>query len=289
MITVLTRRHLRCFFRDRMAVLFSIMGALILLGLYVLFLGKLQIDGLMVDLPDSARDDVEGFVFNWVFSGILITSAITVPQAALGVLVEDRTRGGIKDFLVAPVSRTTLTVSYIFAAVIVAMTILIFEIVVGSIGLAILGHFSMSIARVLELVVALLLLTLVFSAIAAFLITLVKSQGGMSALSSLVGTLAGFLSAAYIPPIALPEAVTNVLNFLPFTPAGMLIRQIVVPPALDAISLPPEAFDIFQFGYGLKLEMFGEPVSTWVAVGIVASWGVVFGLIAASKMKSVVR
>ena len=272
-----------------MAVLFSIMGALILLVLYVLFLGKLQIDGLMVDLPDSARDDVEGFVFNWVFSGILITSAITVPQAALGVLVEDRTRGGIKDFLVAPVSRTTLTVSYIFAAVIVAMTILIFEIVVGSIGLAILGHFSMSIARVLELVVALLLLTLVFSAIAAFLITLVKSQGGMSALSSLVGTLAGFLSAAYIPPIALPEAVTNVLNFLPFTPAGMLIRQIVVAPALDAISLPPEAFDIFQFGYGLKLEMFGEPVSTWVAVGIVASWGVVFGLIAASKMKSVVR
>ncbi|ANE04319.1 ABC transporter permease [Corynebacterium crudilactis] len=289
MIAVLTRRHLRCFFRDRMAVLFSVLGALILLGLYVLFLGKLQIDSMAANLPASAKSDVEGFVFNWVFSGILVTSAITVPQAALGVLVEDRTRGGIKDFLVAPVTRTQLTVSYILAAVIVAMSILLMEFVIGSIGLAILGYLNISIGAFLELVLVLFLLTLTFSAIAAFLITLVKSQGGMSALSSLVGTLAGFLAGAYIPPMALPAAVVEVLNFLPFAPAAMLIRQVVAAPALEEVPFPADVLKEFHIGYGIQIEMFGEGISTWAAAAIVAAWGLLFGLIAASKMKSVVR
>ncbi|BAU96389.1 ABC transporter permease [Corynebacterium suranareeae] len=289
MITVLVRRHLRCFFRDKMAVLFSILGAIILLGLYVLFLGKLQIDSLSVDLPESARNEVEGFVFNWAFSGILVTSAITVPQAALGVLVEDRTRGGIKDFLVAPISRTTLTISYILAAVIVAMTILLIEFIVGSIGIAALGHLSVTLLGVLKLVIVLFVICLTFAAIAAFLITLVKSQGGMSALSSLVGTLAGFLAGAYIPPIALPTTVVHVLNFLPFSPAAMLIRQVIAAPALENTLFPPEVLNELQYGYGIKLEILGQAMTVWLAVGIVAAWGVLFGLIAAFKMKSVVR
>ncbi|WP_080794223.1 ABC transporter permease [Corynebacterium pacaense] len=289
MIRTLVHRHLICFFRDRFAVFFSILGALILLGLYVLFLGKMQIDALSVQLPTESRPAVESFILNWVFSGIIISSSITVPLSALGILVEDRMQGRIKDFLVSPVSRTQLTISYLVASVIITMVILLLEVAVGSAGLAISGHRLPSLGGYLRLGVVLVLLTAVFSAIGAFMITLVSTQGGMSALSSLVGTLAGFLAGAYIPPIALPTMVVSVMNLFPFAPAAMLLRQSLVAPSLAEIGFPEDALREISVGYGLSAVSFGLEVTPALAVGIVAGWGLVLGGIALLRMRSVVR
>lgn len=289
MMWSLTRRHLACFFRDRWAVVFSVLGALILFVLYVLFLGKMQIDSLAENMPVEARDGVSTFVLNWVFSGILVTSAITVPQAGLGVLVEDRTQGRLKDFLVAPVPRTTLTISYILASVIVTMTILLVEVAVGTAALAAMGHASLSAGRLMELLGILVLLAAAFSGIAAFLVTLVRSQAAMSGLATLVGTLAGFLAGAYIPPLALPGAVVNVMNILPFAPAAMLVRGPVAEPALVEVGFPAERLEDLQFGYGTRIDIFDMEISTGVVLLIIAGWGVIFGGIAISRMRSVIR
>ncbi|WP_293954923.1 ABC transporter permease [uncultured Corynebacterium sp.] len=289
MMWSLTRRHLACFFRDRWAVAFSVLGALILFVLYVLFLGKMQIDSLAESVPLEARDDVSTFVLNWVFSGILVTSAITVPQAGLGVLVEDRTQGRVKDFLVAPVPRSTLTISYILSSVIITMTILMVEVVVGSVALSLMGHASLTTGRLVELLGILLLLTATFSGIAAYLVTLVRSQAAMSGLATLVGTLAGFLAGAYIPPLALPETVVNVMNMLPFAPAAMLVRGPVAEPALEGVGFPPEMMEELQFGYGTRIDIFGTELSTLSVLLIIAAWGIIFGGIAISRMRSVIR
>lgn len=289
MMWSLTRRHLACFFRDRWAVAFSVLGALILFVLYVLFLGKMQIDSLAESVPLEARDDVSTFVLNWVFSGILVTSAITVPQAGLGVLVEDRTQGRVKDFLVAPVPRSTLTISYILSSVIITMTILMVEVVVGSVALSLMGHASLTTGRLVELLGILLLLTATFSGIAAYLVTLVRSQAAMSGLATLVGTLAGFLAGAYIPPLALPETVVNVMNMLPFAPAAMLVRGPVAEPALESVGFPPEMMEELQFGYGTRIDIFGTELSTLSVLLIIAAWGIIFGGIAISRMRSVIR
>lgn len=289
MIWTLTRRHLLCFFRDRWAVLFSVLGALVLFVLYVLFLGKMQIDSLAESVPPEARDDVSTFVLNWVFSGILVTSAITVPQAGLGVLVEDRTQGRVKDFLVSPVGRGQLTGSYILAAIIITLVILTVEVVVGATVLALLGHGSLTLGGLVELYGVLLLLTATFSGIAAFMVTLVTSQAAMSGLASLVGTLAGFLAGAYIPPVALPSFVVNMMNLLPFAPAAMLVRGPVAEPALMDVGFPPEMVEELQFGYGTRIELFGTEIGPWMIVGIIAVWGLIFGGIAISRMRSVIR
>ncbi|GAB3590491.1 ABC-2 type transporter [Corynebacterium faecale] len=289
MIWSLTRRHLMCFFRDRWAVLFSVLGALVLFVLYVLFLGKMQIDSLSESLPPEARDDVSTFVLNWVFSGILVTSAITVPQAGLGVLVEDRTQGRVKDFLVSPVSRMQLTFSYILAAIIITMVILTVEVVVGVTALTLLGHATLTLSGLVELYGVLILLTAAFSGIAAFLVTLVTSQAAMSGLASLVGTLAGFLAGAYIPPLALPDMVINFMNIMPFAPAAMLVRGPVAEPALEGVGFPPEMFEELQFGYGTRIDLFGTEITPLMTVAIIAAWGLVFGGIAMSRMRSVIR
>ncbi|ALC06242.1 putative membrane protein [Corynebacterium deserti GIMN1.010] len=60
----------------------------------------------------------------------------------------------------------------------------------------------------------------------------------MSALSSVVGTLVGFMTGAYILPMSLPQIVVDIMNVLPFTPAAMLVRGFMAEPALEVIGLP---------------------------------------------------
>ncbi len=52
-VSILTGRNLRLFFRDRAGVFFSLLSALILIALYALFLGNLQVDNLTERFPNA--------------------------------------------------------------------------------------------------------------------------------------------------------------------------------------------------------------------------------------------
>jgi multidrug/hemolysin transport system permease protein len=64
MILALTKRHLKLFFRDKASVFFSLLSVIIIIALYVLFLGDM-ISGSMADTP--------GFRYvmdSWIMAGI---------------------------------------------------------------------------------------------------------------------------------------------------------------------------------------------------------------------------
>ena len=61
-IALLTGRNLRIFFRDRSGVFFSLLSALLLYGLYALFLSNLQVNTLTEQLPSAHPDDIQWFV-----------------------------------------------------------------------------------------------------------------------------------------------------------------------------------------------------------------------------------
>ena len=50
-VAAIVVRNLRLFFRDRLNVFFSLLGAIILFALYTLFLGNLQTGGARGQLP----------------------------------------------------------------------------------------------------------------------------------------------------------------------------------------------------------------------------------------------
>ena len=101
----IVRRNLRLFFRDRMNVFFSLLGAIILFVLYTLFLARLQIDGLGETFPDATEQEIRAFVDSWMFAGIVMLTTITTGLGALASLVEDGESGRFRDFLVSPVRR----------------------------------------------------------------------------------------------------------------------------------------------------------------------------------------
>ena len=74
----ITGRNLKLFFRDRLNVFFSLLGALIVFLLYALFLSNLQTSSITGAFPQADAADVRGFVDSWMFGGIV---AMALPMA----------------------------------------------------------------------------------------------------------------------------------------------------------------------------------------------------------------
>ena len=82
-IAALIRRNLRIYVRDRAGVLLSLLSAFILLLLYLLFLGKIQVDNLEESVAGASSDDVGRYIGSWVYAGIIMITPITTGLAAL--------------------------------------------------------------------------------------------------------------------------------------------------------------------------------------------------------------
>ena len=93
----LTKRNLLVYFKDKAAILFSILTSLIVLVLYLLFLkGTFEdaFNSAMEAAPAIAgfinADDIEVFVNITLLIGMLGTAMITVPYSCLTTIVKDR-------------------------------------------------------------------------------------------------------------------------------------------------------------------------------------------------------
>ena len=85
---VLTARNIKMYIRDKGAVFFSLLSALIVICLMVFFLGDMNIDGI-VELLDAFssgeqeenKKNAELLVLAWTSAGILSINAVTVSLA----------------------------------------------------------------------------------------------------------------------------------------------------------------------------------------------------------------
>ncbi len=82
----LVRRNLQIYFRDRATVMLSLLAAVILLLLYLLVLGSLQVNSLRQEFPEARTENIEWFVGSWVYAGIVMITTVSTGLAALGGL-----------------------------------------------------------------------------------------------------------------------------------------------------------------------------------------------------------
>lgn len=261
-----TRRNLLLFFRDKSAVFFSLLSALILIALYALFLGNLQVTALEAKFPAATSGEIQAFVDTWVFAGITSITTLTTALAALSVFVDDRATGRFSDFLVAPIRRWQLTVGYLISSFIVSIAMTTAIVIVGQIYLGLHGSGVLSPIGAIELVSRIALSSATFAALGTFAVTFLKSTGSFAALSTVVGTLAGFLAGAYIPAGTLPQGVVNIMNALPFAQSAMLIRQPYTSATVEALAGTGAEVDAFREFYGITANVGDFPVTNGIAV-----------------------
>jgi multidrug/hemolysin transport system permease protein len=284
------RRNLRLFFRDRAAVFFSLLSALILIGLYGLFLGNQQVDGLQQQLPRASSGDVRAFVVAWVFAGVAMITTLTTSLSSLSQLVEDASTGRFRDFLVSPVRRLELILGYLLSGFVISVLVTSVTVVVGELYLAITGGSVMTPLQMLTCFGYVCLSSGAFVAISAFAVTFVPSPQAFTAVATIVGTLVGFLAGAYIPPGVLPTGVVNVIQALPFAQSALLLRQPLTHDALGVMTAGnAQASDSISAFYGMTAKVGDATVTNGWALLELGAIIVVFLALGAWRMGRRIR
>jgi multidrug/hemolysin transport system permease protein len=289
---VLTRRNLRLFYRDRAAVFFSLLSALILVGLYVLFLGNLQVENLARTLPDASDGDIQWFVNTWVFAGITMITTLTTALASLSVFVDDRASGRFRDFLVSPVRRSQLILGYLISSFVVSFATTLVVVVIGQVFMLTQGQGVLTPDAALAAVAFIALSSAAFAALSSFIVTFLRSSGAFAALSTVVGTVIGFLAGAYIPAGTLPAGVVNVMNALPFAQSAMLLRGPYTAQSLEAITSGPhseEAAKAVRSFYGITASVGPIEVTVALAVATLVGVLVVFAVLGSWRLTRRIR
>ena len=285
-----TIRNLKIFVKDKANIFFALLAPLIVLGLYILFLGKTQTDALLEALKSmgitDAGEEVRSFADCWMLSGVMASAGVTVPLCACGVMVQDATRGIRNDLLASPVPRWMPSAAY-FLSVVLAGFLIGLAVLVLCLGwLALSGSWFLTALEVLGLVGLLLLSVLSSSTLLVFVVSFFRTEGAFTGLNVILGTVIGFLIGAYMPLSMFPRGVQYVTLFVPGSYSAALFRNLFLNGALENISQNVSAAfaDSLAEQFTLRLDAFGTELSPAVMAIILA--GTVLLFAAANLIKA---
>lgn len=113
-------------------------------------------------------------------------------------MAQDKLTGARKDFMITPVKKSTLAISYYVATLLT--TLIVSYIATGAcfIYIAIEGWF-LSVGDVFLILIDVFLLTLFGTAISSIINSFLSTQGQISAVGTIVSAGYGFICGAYMP------------------------------------------------------------------------------------------
>lgn len=279
---LLTRRNLKIFLKDKANVFFSLLAPLIVLVLYVLFLGRIQEDGLLAALEEmgvaGGEAEISAFCNSWMLAGSMSCACITVPLCACGIMIQDRSRGISADLRVSPVAGWVTPASYCCSVVAAGLAIGAIVLGVCFIWLAASGMWLLSVADVFGCIGALALSVVTSSALLVFIVGFFRSQGAFTALNIILGTVVGFLIGAYMPITYFPDPVQTFTYFIPGSYTAGLFRNFMMRGALEAVStgLSPVFAEGLRTEFSLTFDFFGAEVGVDAMFIVLACVAVLF-------------
>lgn len=233
----LAGRNLKIYLRDRGAVFFSLLSAIIVIVLMLVFLGDMNVqsitsalDEMHLGTPEDNLNNAKQLILMWAMGGILCVNGVTVSSMVISTMINDFTNGRIQAFRTAPISRTKLSLGYITAAWIASSFICVLTLAAADILGAVNGSPLPSFSGHLQLLAMILVNCFTYSGIMYFAGLLVKTQGAWSGFATLVSTLVGFLGGIYIPMGSLPDGVQTVLKCLPVLHGCSMFRSVLTAP-----------------------------------------------------------
>ena len=235
----LIARNCKVYFRDKSVFFASLTAPLILLFLYIAFLGNNYSENLRNIAETNfgialEKSIVSAFAGGWLLSSLIAVCAVSIAFTANMVMVQDKVTDRLSDFNVSPVPRSALALGYFLSTAIVTMLVCSVALVVGYIYLACAGWY-LSVADVFLTIADTLLLVLFGTALSSIVCRFLKSQGGITAVEATVSAAYGFLCGAYMPIQSLAAPIANTLLFLPGTYGTALLHEHFMGGAIDML------------------------------------------------------
>lgn len=271
-MSYLTLRNIKLYFKDKMTFLVSLITPLILLVLFIAFLKSTYEDSILSIIKGFDLDQslIDAFTGGWLFSSVLATSCITVAFCS-GMMVIDKINRANIDFMVSPVKKSTLQLSYVSANLFSTFIITFVLLIVGLIYLACVG-FYITFVDILLIVLGIIITSLFGTILANIIWTFTHSQGVVSGVCTLVSALYGFICGAYMPISAMGQGMQYFVSLLPGTYATVLFRQGFLNSVLNRMreTLPQGMINGIASGFDVKMSFFGHDVSTLALILVIS-------------------
>ncbi|MCI8361459.1 MAG: ABC transporter permease [Clostridiales bacterium] len=273
-LRLLTARNMKLYFKDKMTFFMSLLSPLILLVLFVTFLKSVYVSSFNAFIPEGFQvsgQAIDAFTGGWLMSSILGVSSVTVAFCSNIIMVDDKIKGSINDLLVSPVRRDLLAVSYYIANLVTTLIVCLIAMGVGFLYLSAVGWY-LSVSDVLFILLDLFLCILFGTALAALVEQFLSTQGGVSAVATLVSSMYGFLCGAYMPISQFAAPIRNFVAFIPGTYGTALLRGHYMNGVLETLEgdLPAELLDGLRDSFDSRLYFFGHQVETWQMYAVLA-------------------
>ncbi|MEI3117259.1 MAG: ABC transporter permease [Merdibacter sp.] len=274
--TVLIKRNIKLFFKDRGMFLTSLITPAILLVLYVTFLGNVYRDSFTSNSPEFIHlsdNLIDGLVGGQLISSILAVSSVTVAFCSNFLMVQDKANGTIKDLKISPVSPSLLSMSYYIASL--ASTLIICFAATGiCLAYAAFVGWYMSAADVVQLILDVMLLALFGTALSSIINLFLSTQGQISAVGTIISAGYGFICGAYMPISSFGSGLQKFLSFLPGTYGTALVRNHAMQGVLTEMNkqgVPIDVIEEIKNALDCNLYFFGHQVgisSMYLILGV---------------------
>ncbi len=274
----LISRNTKCYFKNKFTFFTSLITPLILFVLFATFLKNIYIESFEsiatefeITIGKRALNGVTGA---WLMSSILSVSSVTVAFCSNIIMVEDKMNASINDINVSPIKRTTVAVSYFISNFFVTFIVIVTIMLIGHIYLACVGWYipvSDFFMILVDCICGILFGTLLAGIVESF----ISSQGGISAVSTLVSSMYGFICGAYMPFSQFSEGLRNFLGLLPGTYGVGIMRNHYMNGYIDEIvkgATDPTVADNLskglKDGFDANLYVFGNLIPLGAMYGI---------------------
>ncbi|MCH5152158.1 MAG: ABC transporter permease [Clostridiales bacterium] len=265
----LVSRNMKCYFKDKFLFFVSLITPMILLLLFVTFLRGVYIDSfknIFAQFDFTADDDIiNGLAGSWLLSSIMAVCSVTVAICSNAVMIQDKIEGPISDLSVSPVKGTTVSLSYFIANFLVTLAVMLCVLAVGSIYLAVVGWY-IPIGDFMLILVDIICCVLFGTLVAGVIESFISTQGGMSALSTLVSSMYGFICGAYMPLSQFAEGMRNAICVLPGTYSVGILRKHFMGgyvEKLGELGLSAEGQKVVFDGFDGNLYVGGTEIPLW--------------------------
>jgi len=273
---MLTKRIVLLFFRDKANVFFSLLAVLIILALYILFLGDMMEQTLQAELGFHS-DKISVTMTCLILAGMVAVTSVTSCMGSLGISVEDKEKAA-KDFMTSPAPRGKITMGYILGSAVIGLIMTFVALTISLVYVVSKGGSVPGFTDFLLLLLTAFLSVLCGNSMVYMLSVFMKSQNAFSAVSTVIGTLIGFLMGIYVPIGAMPAAVQWVIKCFPMSHAASMFRQVLADGDLSELfaGAPPEALEGFREVFGVVFTYGNHTSSFWFSAAFLAISTIVF-------------
>lgn len=266
-LKILINRNIKVFFKDKGTLFTAMIAPLIILVLYITFLAGVYRSSFKSAVPSEVysilpKKLIEGFVNGWLMSSLLAVCSITVSFIANLCMVKDRTTGTNTDFKMTPVKKSIKAIAYYISTMIVALAICYILLIIGLVYISMNGWY-LSFTDILLIMLDVLLLVLFGTGLSSIICYFLYSQGAISAVTTIVSSIYGFICGAYMPISQFNSTIQTTIKVLPGTYGTSLLHRHFMQGTLEKLKeyFPIENITEIRKNFDIDIILFNHNVS----------------------------